>query len=453
MEQSTKLAGVVKLTILLFLAIIAGTMQAQNTATCNITITLGSANTLPNLCIGGAGVVVTGGTMPYTYSWSNGKTTPAVSGLCKGCYTLAVTDAQACTRSSVVCIQDSSFGNNCSSLMLSAAGVNSTNNTNCNGLVSAMAMGGTAPYTYAWSNGVITQIATGVCAGCYTVTATDANGCTKTAKVCITGGNANCNSMVINTNGVNPSSNNACDGSVSVVTWGGTAPYTYSWSNGAATSSASGLCSGCYFVKVTDANGCSRNSAVCIKGPGSCGLTAIVSGTNPGNLCNGNAVATVNGGTTPYTYKWSTGATTPALSNLCKGCYKVTVKDAKGCKAKGIVCLFGGSEPPPFGEQNELEEELMSVEPGENDVEDVVDMYPNPSSGRVMLVYATPATGKVGISVKDIVGREVYSELKEAYQGRNAYNLDLSGIGKGIYLLKVINPVSGKQSTRKLLME
>ena len=147
------------------------------------------------------------------------------------------------------------------------------------------------------------------------------------------------------------SASNVCDGSVTVTAVGGTTPCTYQWSNGGmiTTSTLNNLCIGTYSVTVVDANGCS----------GTAGATVVVDSNalNPcfgfnGNItytnatgasaCDGAAVLTVTGGTSPYSFQWSNGANTQNVSNLCVGTYTVTVFDNNQCSFTSS-CTIGNS--------------------------------------------------------------------------------------------------------------
>ena len=293
-------------------------------------------------CFGGNNgtidLTVNGGTAPYSYAWSNGSTAQDQFSLAAGNYTVTVTDANGCTsvNSALTITQPAAA--------LSGA-VSSSGNVNCfggsNGSISLNVNGGTAPYSYNWSNGASTQNISGLSAGSYSVTVTDANGCTTTL-----------NSLVIS-QPANPLASSASsvtsvscfggnNGAISLNVNGGTAPYTYVWNNGATTQNISNLSSGNFTVTITDANGCTDvASGIAVNQPAA-SLNGSVSSTSAvscfgGN--NGSVNLSVNGGTAPYTYVWSNGATTQNISGVTSGLYTVTVTDVNGCTdaISGIV--------------------------------------------------------------------------------------------------------------------
>ena len=125
--------------------------------------------------------------------------------------------------------------------------------------------GGTPGYTYLWSNGATTKDISGLTAGVYTVTITDANGCQTTDGATIGQPDAPLMCTVALENGV--SVNGGTDGSATVNPTGGTMAYSYSWDNGETTQTALALTAGLHSVTVTDANGCQTTCEVQIPEP------------------------------------------------------------------------------------------------------------------------------------------------------------------------------------------
>lgn len=267
-------------------------------------------------------LIVNGGTSPYTYSWSNGATSQNISGLAAGSYSVTITDAKSCTQNASFTIAEPTA--------ISATGT--TTDVSCNGgndgLINLSVSGGTAPYTYSWNTGANTQNISSLTQGSYSVTVTDANGCTKNASFTINQPNA----ITATGTTTNISCFGGNNGDINLSVSGGTGSYTFAWSNGATSQNISGLTAGTYSVTITDNNGCSVNSSFTITQPAAA-LSA--SGTASDASCtgvnNGSITLTVNGGTTPYSYLWSNGATTQNLTGLSAGSYSVTVTDNNGC--------------------------------------------------------------------------------------------------------------------------
>ncbi len=133
-------------------------------------------------------------------------------------------------------------------------------------------------------------------------------------------------------------------GSASVEAIGGTPPYNYLWSNGAATPTINNLSAGEYTVTVTDAIECAATGAVVVAEPAAIDLDLFVLNESGPGLGDGAVDLTATGGTPPYGFLWSTGATTEDIDGLNEGTYSVTVTDNNGCMATGsaTVELGGG---------------------------------------------------------------------------------------------------------------
>jgi len=283
-------------------------------------------------CNGLAGANVTsGGVAPYSYVWSNGQTTQLATGLCAGPVYVTITDA-GCDRlvdTVNITVSGGVTANIVASVNATCAGV-------CNASATVSASGGVPPYTYLWSSvNQTSQAASGLCAGNYTVTLTDANQCSSTVTVTITSPLV-LSATTANTNVLCNGGNNA---SAVTTATGGTAPFNYLWSNGQATSTTSSLTAGTYTVTITDANNCTSTASVTITEPQV--LTSVAVNTNV--LCNGGntgtAAVSASGGTAPVTYLWSNGQQTQIATPLTAGTYTVTITDANNCTTTSSITV------------------------------------------------------------------------------------------------------------------
>jgi gliding motility-associated-like protein len=284
---------------------------------------------------------VSGGTLPYTYAWSNSQTTASATGLAAGTYTVTVEDAFGCTTSGSVTLTEPSA----LTQSLTAYVYPSGDNVSCFGYSDGSADltigGGVAPYQYDWATGQTTPDLSAIPAGTYSVLVTDANGCEISASVTLTEPDGMSHTITSNTypSGTNISCYGENDGNVDLTITGGGSPYTYDWSNGATTQDLSGLTAGTYSVTVAEVNGCEITASITLTQPD----TIVITGTTVDPSCNGfnngSIDISVAGGSVPYVYTWSTGASTQDLSTLVAGTYLVSLVDENGCAVQQSFVL------------------------------------------------------------------------------------------------------------------
>ena len=270
-------------------------------------------------CFGGsdgtATVVAAGGTMPYTYDWDNGESTATITGLTIGIYSVEVEDALGCISNAQITVEEPA------ALSVDLTGTDPNCFMSTDGTISATVTGGTAPYTYLWSNGQQQDVATGFGAGMHDLVVTDANRCTTPAQLELT----EPAELTLMVSTVEQACVGPPNGEASVTAMGGTMPYTYDWGNGQTTATATGLTAGNYEVTVTDANNC---QAIIDANVPAADEVEIISFTVTNASCaggqDGEIVVDVQNGTPPYT--WS-----GPLTGLTAGQYSLTVTDAAGC--------------------------------------------------------------------------------------------------------------------------
>jgi gliding motility-associated-like protein len=283
-------------------------------------------------------VTPSGSTAPYTYSWSPapgaGQGTATASGLPPGSYTVHVTGSSGCTSTKVIPITQP--------VVLAATNIPA--NISCfngtNGSVSATVSGGTAAYTYSWSpSGGAAAIASGLGAGTYTCTITDAHGCVTTTKATLTQpptlpSSSNAKTTMVSCFGTST-------GSDSIAASGGTPGYVFSWSpSGGAAAKATGLSAGTYTCTVTDSKGCITSSKIIITQPALLTATNTTTTVSCFGKSDGADSVTAKGGTAAYTYSWSPVAGNGSkLSGLPAGTYTCSVTDAQGCKTNDVISI------------------------------------------------------------------------------------------------------------------
>jgi PKD repeat protein len=307
-----------------------------------------TTNTANANCYGGTGTATaspTGGTSPYTYSWSpTGGIAATTTAIVAGTYTVTVTDNNACKTTANATITQPT----------AALGATTTTiNANCfggTGTATATSTGGTSPYIYSWApSGGTAATTTAITAGTYTVTVSDANACTISATAIITQPAA---SLAATTTATNTN----CYGGTGIITAnpsGGTTPYTYSWSpSGGTAATTTALAAGTYTVTLTDSKGCTTSVTASIFQPAA---ALAVSTTNTNANCYGdNSTASANssGGTSPYSFSWSpTGGTAATTIAIPAGTYTVNVKDFNGCTKTATVTI---TQPPILAATNTI---------------------------------------------------------------------------------------------------
>lgn len=316
----------------------SGTFVSTGNVDCSsIVLTVGSENVS---CFesedGFAAALVTGGTEPYGYLWSNGATTDVINGLPAGPYSVTISDVNGCQLVESFAIAQPT------EIMVDATSTDETTAGANDGTAAASASGGTPGYTYAWDNGETTPVIVDLVPGIYSVTVTDANGCTESMLTIVAVGNVDCTGIELGVSSQGATCFGSNDGSATAIVNGGVEPYNYEWDNGESTQTITGLTPGFYNVTITDGVGCALVGATIVEQ--SFEIVTTMQGND--GACGGNASAQVfaTGGTAPFTYLWSNGATGNFIGGLAGGIYTVTVTDVSGCTTVDQVQVQVNSE-------------------------------------------------------------------------------------------------------------
>jgi gliding motility-associated-like protein len=288
---------------------------------------------------GSVSVQLTGGALPYSYQWSNGGSSQGISGLSAGIYTVTVTDHNGCSAFASYTINGGAQPFH--------AQVQNFGNVLCfngnNGFIDLELTGTNTPYQYQWSNGSISQDLTQLTGGTYTVVITDGSGCDTTLSFSIS---QPAQPLIPSLSVINSDCHHP-GGSIAVVATGGTAPYSFLWSNGEHTSDLQNVAPGYYMVTVTDANGCNAMLGDSVRGPSSSVQVSCSVDNNQG--CDASLPvtihATADGGNGPYTFLWNTGAVTSSVTVNSNGIYSVVVTDATGCSSSATANVTAINNP------------------------------------------------------------------------------------------------------------
>ena len=436
-------------------------------------------------------VIVSGGTGTYTYLWSNGETSPEVSNLEPGEYTVVVTDENGCTNE--ISVDVNAFGCNVSADVLGT-------DISCYGMNDGTAtvdFDGGEILSVEWSNGEIGLSISDLEPGIYNVLVIDVDNCPAEATIEISEP-SEVLGEAIDVGGLLCAGDQ--DGFILMEGSGGTGTLSPVWSTGSTEWGVYDLEAGLYSLTITDENGCTNQYDFELTSP-----EPIVSQGDVNDVVcfgenNGSISVLIDGGVSPYELEWSNGEVTDVISDLGPGVYTLNILDDNGCALENeyvieeptaidvelvdiqtsssseptgsvTVNTGGGVEPYTYAWylDNELvstEENLQNVGPGSYDlvvtdandctqdfgpfvvdvdvsVHDIVydfslEVYPNPSNGLFYLeVSDLRSSDEMQIELLDLTGKQISQKL---VTGSTDYTeqLDLSAEAAGVYFLKVV---------------
>lgn len=400
----------------------------------NTTGTLAIANTsiTDETCSNGAGaiaVMATGGTSPYTYTWSNGGNTSTISNLAATNYSLTLTDANGCQL-----VTSYGVNNNAGTLQVSSINTTDENCSDGTGRIDVTLVGGQTPYTFTWSNGAITEDLSNLSAGVYLATVTDANTCVLRYGASIQNNAGNLSYSAA----VTAATCNGANGAISLQATGGTAPYTYAWNNGATTATLTGLSGGNYSCVITDAAGCTTyyNGNV----PNLGGNFALQSSNVADDVCGqsiGQITANLAGGGQPYAYNWSSAGS----NNCCS--YTLRLLDLNnngwgGNPLPSVNVFVGGALygnfTIPVGQGNNVREYNIPICTGDSIALEYLAAGPNQNNNNVYLLLGSGGDTVFVDGPNPLSGTRAYSGIANCSLSGSSPN-NLSNLVAGTYYL------------------
>jgi gliding motility-associated-like protein len=284
---------------------------------------------------GTASALVSGGSAPYSYHWSNGQSNQSITQLLSGTYSLTCTDANGC-----ISVTDAVV-NQPSAIILHSISTPVSCKDGSDGQAIVQCSGGTPAYSYSWTNGSVSNVSSGLGAGNYSVTITDANGCTESNMVSISEPDA----LVLNQTLTDVTCFGSANGSATINVAGGTAPYRYNWfPSGATTATVSSLAAGNYSISVTDVHGCNQQQIVRIGQASQVQVNSQTTDVSCYGGNNGTASLSCTGGTSPYQYLWNDGNLSSNATQLSAGLHSVRISDQHGCAINKSIVI---NEPGP----------------------------------------------------------------------------------------------------------
>ncbi len=285
-------------------------------------------------------VTVTGGTLPYSYSWANSDLmlsydTPEISNLANTTYSVTVTDHNGCSLNSSYQISSPP------QITYTISGTDVTSLGGADGQIYFSVSGGVSPYSYNWSNGITTANNLDVSSNIYDVTVLDMNNCVLHASIQI---KEPLEALSFTYTSKNNTCHGSTDGEIFAYATGGTPPYRYQWSTGDSLSYITGLSSGSYILTLRDFNNVIFSDTVEIAQPQAFMFSHTLTEPSCYQFNNGSIDLSVSGGTAPYRYYWydpqfALAGFTQDLNSISAGQYTVEIIDTIGCMSSYSVIL------------------------------------------------------------------------------------------------------------------
>ena len=392
---------------------------------CSTQASASAQNSCNGMCNGIATATSTGqGQLIYNWSTSPPQNGAVATGLCAGSYSVTVTDAVGCSSTAFVTLTDPPL------LQPSTISTDPSCTSACNGSAIADATG-QGPFTFHWltSPPQSGSSATNLCAGTFTVIATDAAGCTASVVAVVTDPPLLQPSTAV----TNSNCAGSCDGTATASATGN-GPFTFHWQTSPPQSGpvANGLCQGTFTVITTDAAGCTSTAAATLTDPQPLQLSATITNASCIGCSDGAVNLNVAGGTTGYQYLWSDGNTTQDLQHKRAGTYTVCVTDLNNCNlCDTFTVMEPGSGIATLNSSSEY------------------SVFPNPFRTSTTIKLKNVSAERTLITLYTTTGQVVF---QTDFRG-NEFILSGDNLSSGVYFLKIYNLSSDELRMIQLIVE
>ncbi|MEQ1744319.1 MAG: T9SS type A sorting domain-containing protein [Saprospiraceae bacterium] len=488
------------------------TYQADTAKTCLANACTANVEIVPTppTCFGKtdgvlSAAVLSGGTGPFFFEWSNHIFTANNANLAPGTYSLTISETTGCTY-----VLEAELGDH-DSLRIEIAAVPPTCFGDSDGVLSALVVnGGIWPVTFSWSNQATTAENANLTAGTYTLTVTESTGCTHVVETIL----EQFDSLLFGIDMVHPSCFGTSDGSLSVsIVGGGAVPLLFEWSNQVFSPDNPNLPAGTYTLTITENTGCTHIYEAALEQPDSLRLDVVtVQPSCFGDTDGSLSVSVAGGGGGPFSFKWSNQVLSPDNPNLAAGTYSLTITENNGCtyvseamlvQPDSLYLLFESLQHPVQGASNgsihvsqfggtppvayswflnntvfiTATQDLDGV-PGGTYILYVMDangcwdslsrtlvetvgthwpddepfgvrVFPNPASEQLIVAVSSEAPLALEVTLTDMLGRTCLRQTAQP-GSEILLDLDVRALSPGMYALRL--QASGYRVTRRVLI-
>lgn len=357
-------------------------------------------------------ISASGGNPPYAYTL-NGEvyqSDSVFSNLLPGKYYPAIKDNSGCIKQMSIEISEPD------TIIVNLTTVDATCPMGDDGKIFFFLSGGMPPFQWDWSNGNTSASQQDLSPGNYTISATDAAGCTLLFSIDINSPDT----LVTHENITSATCKNNNDGSIELQFDGATPPYAILWGNGSADFDRMQLAPGTYSYTITDAAGCVFEKQSTVSSPSQIVITATVIDDTLG-LSEGAIFLNVNGGTPPYSFVWFQGQTDDFIENVGVGNYFVQVTDANGCRNNALFVVDGPTSANTFTFNKEK-----------------IMIFPNPAQDELFLSVDFELPVSLSLTIFNVLGQFVF---EQQYTGitQEIIPISLHNFFTGQYIVQLKN--------------